>query len=204
MLIGVTGGIGGGKSCVARKLAQILAAELFSADDTCRELLELGQPGYQKIISLWGERFLGEHRTINRAKLRKATFADKSIRQQLEAILHPLVRLRLEEANISIGRSGFIIAEVPLLYECGWQGDFDWIVCVYTPADLAAARVAARDGTSLEEARAIIAVQLVPEVKRERADSVIDNGAELSETEKQVKDLATFLRQRFPLDLQDK
>ncbi len=197
MLVGITGGIGAGKSCVARQLARLLEAPLFNADDVCRELLEPGQAGYEQVVAYWGDRFLDAESKIDRPQLRKAIGEDPLIRENLEAILHPLVRGRLLQESTAVGSAAFIIAEIPLLYECGWQEDFDWIVCVYVPADLAAARVAERDGISLEDARSIISIQLVPEEKKERADSVIENGGNHLDTEKQVNDLGELLRQRF-------
>ncbi len=197
MLIGITGGIGAGKSYVARQLAPLLEAPLFNADDICRELLEPGQSGYEQVVARWGRRFLDADSLVDRPLLRKVIGEDHLVREQLEAILHPLVRERLDQESAALGTAGFLIAEVPLLYESGWQGDFDWIVSVYAPTDLAAERVAKRDGISREEARRIISIQLVPEVKRDRADSVIENAGNLLDTEKQVVELAGFLRQRF-------
>jgi dephospho-CoA kinase len=204
VLIGVTGGIGAGKSHVALKLGLLLDAPLFNADDICRELLEPDQYGYREVVSRWGERFLDGGKNIDRPKLRRETFENTSIRLHLEAILHPAVKKRLAEASAAVGKTGFIIAEVPLLYECGWQEDFDWVISVFVPPELAALRVAERDNTSIDEVRTIIDAQLDPVVKKERADSVIDNRSDWLETEKQLDNLAAFLRQRFLQEPVDK
>lgn len=198
MLIGVTGGIGTGKSAVTALLAGMLDAPELSADQLCRELLEPGQPGYRQFVRVFGAEFLEEPAgAIDRGRLRRELFTDDTLRRQLEAILHPLVRTALQEARVSSGSGRFVVAEVPLLFECGWQSDFDWVVCVDAPRSLAAERVAARDKVPPDEVYRVMAVQLPSEVKKKQADYCIDNTGDDAATEKQVTELASFLRSRF-------
>lgn len=195
MLIGVTGSIGAGKSCVATQLGRLLKAKTICADQICRELLKRDRQGYLEVVRYWLQRFLDVDGNIDRSLLRDTLFRDDKIRLRLEAILHPLVRARLQDAKHSAARTGFVVAEVPLLFESGWQDDFDWIVAVYAPAEVSLLRVPERDGTSIDEVRNILAVQMSPEEKRDRADSVIDNSADWAGTEKQIRMLAVYLRE---------
>lgn len=194
MMIGITGGIGSGKSFVATLLGEMLQAPVYSSDDICRRLLQRGEAGYQQVIDTWGESYLNDDGDIDRVLLRKAVFADQKVRRSLEAILHPLVRLELLAARNRGGRHSLQIAEVPLLFECGWQGDFDYIVCVTADPDLAVHRVAARDSVRPAEVEMIFAVQMDPLLKAERSDWVIDNSASLGQTKVQVQQLVAELR----------
>lgn len=197
MLIGITGVIGAGKSVVTEYLGEVLGAEILSADEICRSELQKDQAGYRGVIQAWGATFLGASKEIDRTRLRNRVFKDSSVRQQLEDILHPLVRERLLRAKEVAGRNGFVVAEVPLLFESGWQADFDWIVCVHVTIDQAIARVAHRDNSAEDEILEIIGAQISAAQKKEHADSVIDNTAGLSGTKKQVDALAHVLRTQF-------
>ena len=195
MLIGVTGCIGAGKSSVAHMLVVMLDGVYLSADQVCAELLERDRQGYTEVVELWGTKFLDEEGIIDREKVRKAVFENRDIRLQLESILHPLVRKRLKKLRDSKGTGEFIVAEVPLLFESGWDEDFDWVVSVYVPVELSVSRVMIRDKMSEHDIRAILAAQLKPEIKRDRADSVIDNTSDRTHTKKQVRNLVTLLKQ---------
>lgn len=195
MLIGVTGCIGAGKSCVARMLGTMLDGDYLSADQICAEMLKRDKQGYTEVVDLWGKKFLDEQGDIDRERVRKKVFNNREIRQQLESILHPLVRTRLKQLRDSKGTGDFIVAEVPLLFETGWEEDFDWVVSVYVPSELSVSRVMMRDKMSEHDVRAILAAQLAPEIKRDRADSVIDNTRGRAHTKKQVRNLVSLLQQ---------
>lgn len=130
MLLGVTGTIGSGKSYVAARLGRLLGAPVLSADSICRELLEKDQPGYLAFLNQGGQAYLSQAGDIDRPRLRDAAFQDQGLRRILEEILHPLVRQRLTQARASLAPDTCMVAEVPLLFESGWQSDFDYIVCV--------------------------------------------------------------------------
>ena len=194
MMVGITGGIGSGKSLVATLLGEMLRAPVHSSDEICRRLLQRGEAGYQQVLDNWGESFLTDAGDIDRALLRSAVFADQDVRRTLEAILHPLVRLELLEAKNKGGPQSLQIAEVPLLFECGWAADFDYVVCVTADPDLAVQRVVDRDVVRPADVEMIVAVQMDPLLKAERSDWVIDNGGSLSQTKVQVQRVAAELR----------
>ena len=105
--------------------------------------------------------------------------------------------MRILGVKREVGRTGFVVAEVPLLYESGWQGDFDWVVCVRISRDQAVERVAIRDGADESEILTIIGTQMQSAEKEARADTVIDNSNDPAKTREQVVQLAEFLRNRF-------
>lgn len=200
MLVGITGTIGSGKSVVARMLGELLSATVFSSDEICRRLLEKGEAGYKKMLENWGDLYLNDSREVDRPLLRKAVFADQKVRTALEDILHPLVRLELLEAKDAGGSTTIQLAEVPLLFECGWQADFDYIVCVITDPDIALQRAVERDSVRPAEVEKIARIQLDGALKAERSDWVIDNSGSLNETWGQVQQLAAELRELLTLN----
>ncbi|MBT8347674.1 MAG: dephospho-CoA kinase [Desulfofustis sp.] len=200
MLVGITGTIGSGKSVVAIMLGELLSATVFSSDEICRRLLEKGEAGYKKILENWGDLYLNDSREVDRPLLRKAVFADQKVRTALEDILHPLVRLELLEAKDAGGSTTIQLAEVPLLFECGWQADFDYIVCVITDPDIALQRAVERDSVRPAEVEKIAGIQLDGALKAERSDWVIDNSGSLNETWGQVQQLAAELRELLTLN----
>lgn len=193
MLIGVTGSIGSGKSLVAGLLGSMLPAPVHSSDEICRRLLDRGEAGYRRLIETWGDRYLTDSGEVDRVVLRSAVFDDQSVRRLLEEFLHPLVRQELLEAKALCSPATAQIAEVPLLFECGWQADFDYIVCVTADTDLALQRVVDRDSVRQSDVEKITAVQMDPALKAARADYHIDNSGSIEDTEKQVEKLAGVL-----------
>jgi len=194
MLIGITGTIGSGKSLVAGLLGDLLEVPVYSSDEICRQLLEKGEAGYAAFVKAWGDKFLDETGAIDRLMLRTAVFEDHSLRQQLESILHPLVRATLHEEQKLTDPGQILIAEVPLLFECGWHVDFDAIVSVITDRNKVLERVAARDHVKYEDIEKILGVQMDPALKAERSDWVINNSGDIAETQKQVRTLADTIK----------
>ncbi len=198
MLIGVTGGIGTGKSEAAALLGRALEAPVYSADHLCRDQLAVGQPGYRRFVEHFEAAFLEEPEgPIDRVRLRRAVFADAALRRELEKILHPLVRRELHSVRHAVGPHRYAVAEVPLLFESGWRDDFDFIVCVDAPRQLVFDRVTARDGVPAEEIERIMATQLPAEQKRSQADWLIENDGDRAALAAQVGRLADFLQHRF-------
>lgn len=193
MIVGVTGGIGSGKSKVASLLGKLLSGIVISADDVCRELLEPGGEGYLQFVRSGGSHFLDGDGVINRVTLREEIFADADLRDQLEAILHPLVLEKIQNVAEDDPQS-FVIAEVPLLFERDWQDEFDTIISVFSPEERIIERVMERDGVSREEVGNIIATQMPMEEKNRRADYVINNSVHWQETENQLVELAARLQ----------
>lgn len=195
MIIAVTGVIGSGKSYVAAELAKALAADRCDTDEVCRDLLRCGEQGWQGVVDKWAGLFLDESGSIDTVKLRQAIFDEPKIRKSLEKILHPLVRIHVEELQKKSIRSGRdLIVEVPLLFEVGWQGDFDVVVTVSAPRDICLERVVKRDGVSVEQALKSLEAQMDVEEKARRADYVVDNGQKQEDTLENVWELATVLR----------
>jgi dephospho-CoA kinase len=183
MNIAVTGGIGSGKSCVAKALAEQLGTKSVSADLICRDLLEIGNPGYQLVRrSFSPDLFLSDGR-INRPALRKLIFSDSEQRARLDAILHPLVRKELLAREASAKTNGTdLVAEVPLLFEKGWQGDFDCSLVVFADTDTCVARIVQRDLVSEDEARESMSSQMPLAEKCKLGDRVIDNSGSFDVT----------------------
>jgi dephospho-CoA kinase len=196
MKVAVTGGIGSGKSSVAAVLAGLMQAELFSADEVCHQLMLPGASGWQGIVATWGEEFLSADQTINRVVLRENVFKDPVMRHQLEAILHPLVRIVLQKKMAVVdSRGGVSVVEVPLLYEVQWQDEFDVVIVVYAPEADCISRICSRDGLSSEEAGRILQAQMPAEEKARRAACVIDNSGLWTQTFQQVNRLVRLIRE---------
>ena len=195
MIVGLTGGMGAGKSVVAGTLARLLGCDLLDADLLCRDLLQQNMPGWQGIQQKFGSRFFDLAADIDRPVLRKALFADPAVRQVVERILHPLVRREIiVRAGEKRATSAGLVVEVPLLFEVGWQDDFDWIVVVYAQKELCVQRIVRRDRVSMEEAWSAVSAQIPLEEKALQADSVIENSGPLAQTVLQVYHLSRFLK----------
>ncbi len=194
MIIGITGGMGSGKSFVAGLLGRLLEIDVLDADILCSNLLLPHMPGWKGIQEKWGPRFFDPAGNIERPGLRKALFEDPEVRQGVERILHPLVRQEINSrAAEKRSQLAGMVVEVPLLFEVGWQVDFDWIVVVYAGLECCVQRIVRRDRVSLEEGRSAISVQISLMEKALRADSVIENSGPLALTILQVYHLAHLL-----------
>ncbi len=197
MKIAVTGGIATGKSTVSKLLATCLKTSALNADLICRDLMNKGQPGWHGIYQTWGERFMDAEGRIERRLLRETIFAEKTIRLELERILHPLVRAEIGKSVLEKMITGEdLLVEVPLLFEVGWQGDFDWIVTVFATEITCVQRIISRDKVTEPDARSILAAQMPVGCKALLADSVIDNSGLWTHTCLQVYHLAGCLREK--------
>ena len=194
MIIGVTGGMGAGKSSVAGLLGKILKFDVLSADILCRSLLQQNMPGWHGIREKWGDRFFDQSGNIDRPVLRQALFVDPVIRQGVERVLHPFVRQEIM-SRVAEKRSSHagMVVEVPLLFEVGWQDDFDWIVVVYAETECCVQRIVRRDLVTMEAGRIAMGAQISLNEKALRADSVIENSGPFALTILQIYHLARFL-----------
>ena len=198
MIIAVTGGIATGKSTVSRLLGRCLGADVLDADLLCRDLLIKGNPGWRSVQQVWGERFMDPQGEIDRILLRNTIFADGKVRRELEQILHPLVRVEVNTAGHRKRQAGEdLLVEVPLLFEVGWQDDFDWTVTIFASANRCVQRIVARDKVTEEDAGRILAAQMPSICKALLADSVIDNSGFFLNTCLQVYHLAGYLRKSY-------
>lgn len=197
MNIGVTGGYGSGKSSVSRLLAKYLHAELTDADVLCRSLLEPNEEGTRQLREVFGDRFFIEDGSLDRNLLRQETFKDSSVKEELEKILHPLVRRTIaDQTNLCRLYHSFLVVEVPLLFEVGWQDDFDITVLVRVAPDTAIKRSVKRDNIREEEAMRIIGLQLPMSYKEPRVDYIIDNSDTFVSTAQQTAWLSKVLSKK--------
>lgn len=186
-VIGLTGGIGSGKSTVAQMLAKKGAA-LLSADAIGHEVYAPGRPTRQEIIDAFGSEVVAADGGIDRKKLGAIVFSDPAQLRRLNAITHPrmkeLMREKLEAARAE--GTAVSVLEAALLFDAGWDDLVDEVWVTLAPADVAARRTAERSGLSISEARSRIDAQMSNEQRVARSQVVIDTDCPLAETERQV------------------
>ncbi len=191
--IGLTGGIGSGKSEVARLFAE-LGAPVIDTDVIARELVEPGQPALQEITNTFGSDILDADGRLDRAQLRARVFEDPEKRRRLEAILHPRIRARaLELADAA--DVPYCLLVIPLLVETGNDYPLDRVLVVDAPEATRIARVEARDALPPEQIQSILASQASREQRLAIADDVIVNDAGLDQLREAVKQLDQQYRQ---------
>src|SRR5919206_24410 len=165
--IGLTGGIGAGKSTVSAALAGH-GAVVVDADRIAREVVEPGSPGLDAVVAAFGRGVLTADGALDRPALAAVVFADPAARRRLDGIVHPLVRRRaaeLERAAREADEDAVVVHDVPLLAETGQAGSYDLVLVVETPADVRLPRLVAR-GLTADDARARIAAQATDEQRR--------------------------------------
>lgn len=172
--VGLTGGIGSGKSAVAALLAGH-GAVIIDADLLSRQAVEPGTPGLAQVVGEFGPEVLNPDGSLNRAALGEIIFADPDARGRLNAIVHPRVRELAVAAEQVAGPDAIVVHVIPLLVETGQAGDFDLVVVVDVDPDVQRRRVTARDGLSQAQAQARIDAQASRERRLAAADLVIDN-----------------------------
>jgi dephospho-CoA kinase len=172
--IGLTGGIGSGKSSAARRFAE-LGALVIDADLVAREVVEPGTDGLAAVVAEFGPEVLDAGGRLDRPALARIVFADEAARGRLNAILHPRIRARVAERIAAAPPGTVVVQDVPLLAETGQAGSFDLVVVVEAPVELRVQRLARDRGMPAEEARARIAAQATDEQRRAIADVVIVN-----------------------------
>lgn len=187
IVVGLTGGIGAGKSTVARMFAERGAA-VVDADRVARALQEPGQPCHGQIVEGFGPGVLQTDGRLDRARLASLVFEDTAARRRLEAIMHPAIRAavaaqlgRAEAAGAAVG-----VVEAALILETGQRGRYDCIVVVAAPAAVQVERLTRLRGLDPAEAERRLAAQWPTEAKAAAADFIIDNGGSLCATAAQV------------------
>ena len=188
-VLGLTGGIGSGKSIVAEMFAE-LGATVIDADQIARDIVEPGQPALGEIVSSFGRDILLPDGRLNRAKLAGIIFGDPAARVRLNAITHPRIRERME-VEVAARRSGpgVLIVDIPLLFENGRQSSVEKVIVVWVDLETQRRRLTERDGLTAEAAGQRIAAQMPLDDKRARADHVIDNSGDRENTRRQVEAL---------------
>jgi dephospho-CoA kinase len=193
--VGLTGGIGMGKSEVSRRL-DAHGAVLIDADAIAREVVAPGTPGLDQVISVFGEELRKPDGSLDRERLGEIVFADKTKLGQLNAIVHPLVGQRMTELEATAAADAIVVHDVPLIAEHNLSGNYDLVVVVDAPATLQLDRLTRMRGLAKEQAEARMAAQASREARLAIADFVIDNAGSLSELDRQVGDLWAELRRR--------
>ncbi|MBU0636078.1 dephospho-CoA kinase [Candidatus Micrarchaeota archaeon] len=194
-VIAVTGGFGTGKTTVAC-MFQVLGAEVIDIDALVRELEQLDQSAWKKIVKEFGSTVLKPDKTINRPALASIVFSNQKLLQKLNAIVHPLVLAKMRE-QISFLREKkpfLIVVDIPLLFEVQEQKQFDKIVVVKANDTMVQERIVKERQLSAIEINQRIHAQLPLEQKENQADFVIDNNNGLEKTREQVKSVFYVLK----------
>jgi dephospho-CoA kinase len=188
LTVGLTGGIGSGKSAVARLLAD-RGAVVIDADRLAREAVEPGTPGLAEVVEEFGPEVLLPDGSLDRPALGRLVFADDERRGVLEAIVHPYVGRRSAELMAAAPADAIVVYDVPLLVENSLQDDYDVVVVVEAPEDVRLARLAATRGMTTDEARARMAAQVSRGERVAVADLVVENDGSLADLQKAVDEL---------------
>jgi dephospho-CoA kinase len=198
--VGLTGGIGSGKSEVARRLAEH-GAVLIDADVAARKVVEPGSPGLAQVAEAFGDEVLRPDGSLNRERLGEIVFGDPGLRAKLNAIVHPLVRAWMQEAEraaVQASGDAIVVHDVPLLAESRGRAGFDAVIVVDVPPDLQLERLVRQRGMPAEQARARMAAQAGREQRLAVADIVIDNSGSLDDLDGRVAEVWADLERRVP------
>jgi dephospho-CoA kinase len=174
LMVGLTGGIGAGKSAVASRLAA-LGAVVVDADALAREVVAPGTDGLAAVVAAFGPSVLDDAGALDRPALGRLVFGDEAARRRLESIVHPLVRARTADLIAAAPPDAIVVNDVPLLVEAGYRDRFQLVIVVQAPLGVRIERLARDRGMSRAEAESRIAAQATDEQRREVADVVIDN-----------------------------
>ncbi|MEP6494020.1 MAG: dephospho-CoA kinase [bacterium] len=190
LLVGLTGNIGSGKSTVAQMLSE-RGATIIDADVLARRAVELGTAAYAKIVARWGSSILSPDGRLDRAALRRVVFSDHDQLEELNAIVHPEVeRLRARLVDQAGARGDrLVVCDIPLLFERHMTGSVDRVILVDANRALRLERLVKDRGLPETEGMDMIAAQMPAELKRARADFVIDNDGTLGQLERRVQDV---------------
>ena len=196
LLVGLTGNIASGKSTVAQFLSEH-GATIIDADVLARRAVERGSRAFDAIVTRWGTSILAPDGHLDRAALRRVVFGHPKELEELNEIVHPEVeRLREQRISEAAGRGDrVVVCDIPLLFEKKMVDRFDRIVLVDAPRPLRLERLVNDRGLRETEAMDMIASQMPAELKRARADFVVDNATTLTELERRVNDVWASLIQ---------
>ncbi|MGB8712962.1 MAG: dephospho-CoA kinase [Onishia taeanensis] len=195
LTIGVTGGVGSGKSTVARAFATH-GIDWVDADDVAREVVEPGEPALTDIVDHFGPGVLTADGHLDRRALRSIVFSDEAERRWLESVTHPRIRERLEAhlARMAATDTPYHLLVSPLLFESDQHRLVDRCLVIDIPEALQISRTASRDSVDEEQARAIVAAQMPRQKRLAKADDVIDNSGDADDLAHQVARLDRLYR----------
>ena len=197
MIIGLTGGIGSGKSAAAN-FFQNEGVTVIDADDLAREAIEINTPGYKSIVDYFGSRIIDANGLIDRASLRKEVFDDDEKKKVLESIIHPLVK-DLMTKRIAMAQSSYSIVMVPLIFETNSMSNYNRILVIDCDPSLQLERATARDNNSKDQIQKIIDTQCSREERLSIANDVIPNNDSLNDLKTR-----SLIMHKFYLDLTQK
>ncbi|MEW2632234.1 dephospho-CoA kinase [Streptomyces sp. NPDC048389] len=195
LTVGLTGGIGAGKSEVSRRLVSY-GAVLVDADRIAREVVEPGTPGLAAVVESFGPEILDSDGALDRPKLGSIVFADPGRLATLNSIVHPLVGARSRELEQAAGPDDVVVHDVPLLTENNLQSLYDLVIVVDASPETQLDRLVRMRGMTESEARSRMAAQATREQRRAVADIVIDNDGPLEKLEPQVRAVWNELTRR--------
>jgi dephospho-CoA kinase len=187
LIIGLTGGIGSGKTTVSQMFAAA-GIPVICADELARQAVEPGSAALEEIHAAFGPGVIDRDGGLDRARMAELVFQDPGKRAILESIIHPRVEEAKKKRLADLERSGHAKAgvDVPLLYEKRWDKYFDVVVVAYVPPDLQQQRLMKRDNMSWDEARSRINAQMSIDEKKRKADLSVDNTGTIAHTRQQV------------------
>lgn len=191
MLVALTGGIGSGKSLAGEYFAS-LGAVVVDSDQLARDVVERGTPGFDEIVSHFGDEVLRDGE-INRAALADIVFKDEAARKKLEEIIHPAIRANVEALVRSLPQDTIIINQIPLLVETNGAERFDYVIAISTPLELRKSRIRER-GLRESEIEARIAAQVTDSEREAIADFIIFNDADKDSLLRQVEEIYLKLK----------
>ena len=189
-IVGLTGGIGSGKSTACALFAE-LGVEIVDADHVSRSVVAPGSPALQQLREQFGDAVVTRDGSLDRAWLRSRIFSDAAVRQQVEALLHPLIRSAMLE-QIQRSRSAWLILAAPLLLENNAYDFVDRVLVIDADEAIQVARTSKRDHASEDEVRRIMQVQLPRSERLARADDVISNNGDTASLRRQVQEYSTL------------
>jgi dephospho-CoA kinase len=193
--VGLTGGIGAGKSEVSQRLASY-GALVIDADQIAREVVEPGTPGLAQVVGVFGTGVLAPDGTLDRQRLGEIVFGDDELRAKLNSIIHPLVGARLRELEQGADAGAILIEDVPLIAENDLAGFYDLVVVVDVPPRLQEERLIRDRGMTPDQVAARMATQASREQRLAIAGIVVDNSGPLAELDRQVGELWAELSRR--------
>jgi len=185
--IGLTGGIGCGKSAACQIFTE-LGIPVIDADQISREVVARGEPALATIAELFGSPVLTGDGALDRSRMREMIFADPSLRRQLEAILHPLIKHRMQ-AQVASLHGPYVILAVPLLLEARWNDQVERVLVIDCPVELQISRTIRRDSVTRRQAEAIVAAQMEREERLKQADDIVCNDGDLEHLRRQIEEL---------------
>jgi len=199
--LGITGGIGSGKSFVCDYLKK-KGLRVVSADELARNAVSPGTHAYNQIIDYFGKDILSDDKTLDRKKLRGIITRDKKKKEMLERFVHPEVFSQMDsEFKKSVKRQDRVIAvEVPLLFETGMEAFFDYTLTVSVSLDIRISRVMARDQITQKEAEALMKIQMPEAEKIKKSDFVIDNNGTIHQTQMLIDRFYENFNERIKID----